>query len=157
VSAANTKPYSVPGKFSMSVPSDFTVTEDSSEPQGIWPSRTIKGDRGRGRGLLNMRAVELKNTTNKERDDVLRGLTEDIQGILADMGTTMLEIKGLERNRKIPDVVDFTFNYRVDGSPTFAGGRIVFGLKRMGVMTFTCFNTSDAQFMRSILQTYQEL
>ena len=149
--------YSLPSKFSISVPVEVRLENPVEEQLGGRATLTVAGKLSSGYGVFNTRLIEVPKATNTQRQQALEGIVEDIQNLARSTGRTAVEIKGLETTGKIPDAVEYSYVLQKAGDNRIGGGRLVFGPKRIVLGAFHCKNAADAQILKAAMRTFKAL
>jgi len=149
--------FTQPGYFSVTAPLGWNWTEDPDKDFGSSTGRTFIAQQGNRKGYLRVRQVDIPRADNEFRIGVLTGLSTQVEEAAAQCNATNLAVSGLSHRGKIPDSLDFSYSMQTGRTRTVGGGRIIFGRKRVSIVTYVSDVSNTAQSLKAAAGTYQEL
>ncbi|WP_425614777.1 hypothetical protein NA78x_004656 [Anatilimnocola sp. NA78] len=145
-----------PGYFAVAAPLGWTWTESPEKKFAGMPGRMFIAQPPNRNAEFKVRQVDIPRADNEQRLGVVEGLSAQLENMAKQVNGTNLAVSGLSNRGKIPDSFDFSFSFQLGRSRVTGGGRVIFGNKRMSMLTYTSDNSHTTQTLRAAASTYHE-
>lgn len=148
--------HTVPGLFSIAAPHGWEWTELDDKVFGGMPSREFRAKRTGTIGHIDVRLVDIPNASQDQRSGFVEGRTAQLKRLLNTDKSRLIEIKGLDYSGKIPDTVNYTYQFQVGTSRGYGSGKIIFSPKHSIMLNVTAGDLATYQSLKPALATFKE-